>query len=156
MGYIVDITIVLEVLFWFKVAQPRLPSLCEDDIIAAFGLYQGSEEHLEVHRHIRRYVDNMTLLDQVNSEDKTHDEVERLINSHRRVLIDTIFADAKGGTKPSTPSPGELNYLQPPETQSHSVASVPANQPRQVSFVHEQGRLIYLNGILTGAHRQRK
>jgi hypothetical protein len=32
MGYIVDITIVLEILFWFKVAQPRLPlaSLCED------------------------------------------------------------------------------------------------------------------------------
>jgi hypothetical protein len=126
MGYIVDITIVLEVLFWLKVAQPRLPSLCEDDIIAAFGLYQGSAEHLEVHRQIRRYVDNMTLLDQVNSEDKTHVEVERLINSHRRVLIDTIFADD----------------LQPPETRSRSVANAPANQPRQVSFAHDQGRLI--------------
>jgi len=129
MGYIVDITIVLEVLFWFKVAQPRLPSLCEDDIKAAFGLYEGSAEHLEVHRQIRRYVDNMTLLDQVNSEDKTHVEVERLIDSHRRVLIDTIFADAKRETKPTTP--GDLNYLPPPETQSRLVASVPANQPRQ-------------------------
>jgi hypothetical protein len=98
MGYIVDLTIVLEVLFWLKVAQPRHKSICEDDIKAAFGLYQGSPEHLEVHQQIRSYVKGMTLIDQLNPQDNTHDEIERLINSHRRVVIDTIFSDAKHGS----------------------------------------------------------
>src|ERR1700721_1292803 len=71
MGYIVDLTIVLEVLFWFKVAQPRHKSICEEDITAAFGLYQGSPEHLKVHQQIRSYVDDMTPIDQANPQDNT-------------------------------------------------------------------------------------
>jgi len=66
------------------------PSLCEDDIIAAFHHYQGSVSHLEVHQQIRRHVDNMTQVD-LNLEDNTHIEVERLINSHRRILIDRHY-----------------------------------------------------------------
>jgi len=81
MGYIVDITILLEVLFWLKMAQPQLPSLCEDDVVAAFEYYHRSTGHFEVHQQIRRYVDNMKLIDHINPEDNTHLEVERLINS---------------------------------------------------------------------------
>jgi hypothetical protein len=75
MGY------VLEVLFWFKVAQPRHPLLCEEDILTAFGLYQGSPQHFQVHQQIRTYVDGMTLLNYANLQDFTHVEVERLLNS---------------------------------------------------------------------------
>ena len=105
MGYTVDLTIVLEVLFWLKVAQPRHKSICEEDITAAFGLYQGSPEHLKVHQQIRSYVDDMTPIDQANPQDNTHVEIERLINSHRRVLIDTILSDAKRGSAPAAPAP---------------------------------------------------
>jgi hypothetical protein len=102
MGYIIDLTIVLEVLFWLKFAQPRVhQSICEDDVMAAFGLYQGSPEHLEVHQQIRSYVEGMTLADRVNPQDHTHVEIERLIGSHRRVLIDTIVSDAKHGSAPA-------------------------------------------------------
>jgi hypothetical protein len=109
MGYIVDLTIVLEVLFWLKVAQPRHQSICEEDITAAFGLYQGSPEHLEVHQQIRSYVDDMILIDQVNPQDNTHAEIERLINPHRRVSIDTIFSDAECGLAPVPDAPSSPN-----------------------------------------------
>jgi hypothetical protein len=47
------------------------------------------------------YVDGITLIDQINPQDNTHAEIERLIRSHRRVLIDTIVSDAKHGTAPA-------------------------------------------------------
>jgi hypothetical protein len=130
MGYIVDVTIVLEVLFWFKVAQPRHPSLCEEDIIAAFGLYQGSPEHLQVHQQIRAYVDGMTLLDQANPQDHTHVEVERLINSLRRALIDTIFLDAKSAPKSeAAPQPPSKDT---PPARSPSAPKAPVKQHHRV------------------------
>jgi len=126
MGYIVDITIVLEVLFWLKMAQPQLPSLCEDDVVAAFEYYHRSTGHFEVHQQIRRYVDNMTLIDHINPEDNTHLKVERLINSHRRRLIDTITAGTKSDFTPTAaPPPQNLNVSQTPETQPNSVPSAP-------------------------------
>ena len=90
MGYIVDVTIVLEILFWLKVHQPRTPHapVLEGDIDAAVGLYRRSNQHLAVHNEIRKYVDGMTLLDHANPQDSTHVEVERLIYAHRQILID--------------------------------------------------------------------
>lgn len=90
MGYIVDVTIVLEILFWLKVHQPRTPHapVLEGDIDAAVGLYRRSNQHLDVHNEIRKYVDGMTLLDHANPQDNTHLEVERLIYAHRQILID--------------------------------------------------------------------
>jgi hypothetical protein len=136
MGYIVDITIVLEVLFWLKLAQPRLPSLCEDDIVAAFEHYQGSAGHLEVHQQIRRYVDNMTLIDHIKPDDNTHIEVERLINSHRRTLIDTISAAGTSSDATTTAAlpPRNSNSLQVPGTQPSSIPSASGRQSGQVSF----------------------
>ncbi len=125
MGYIVDITIMLEALFWLKVAQPWLPTLCEGDIIAAFGLYQGFAEHLEVHRQIRGYVDNMTLINQVNPEDKTHLEVERLINSYRRVLLDTILSDATHARRET-----ETSAVQPSPDSSEFQAHLQNNHKK--------------------------
>jgi len=132
MGYIVDITIVLEVLFWFKIAQPQLPSLSEDDVIAAFDHYRGSAGHLEVHQQIRKYVDNMTLIDHINPEDNTHVEVQRLINTHRRTLIDTISPGTKTNAAPTVASPPQNSPI--PEAQSSSAPRVPSSQSGQVSF----------------------
>ncbi|KJA17892.1 hypothetical protein HYPSUDRAFT_205864 [Hypholoma sublateritium FD-334 SS-4] len=129
MGYIIDVTIVLEVLFWLKIGQPRLPSLSEDDIIAAFGMYQGTSSHLEVHSEIRRYVDNMTLLDHVKPDDKTHLEVERLINAHRRVLIDTIFADARRQPERPQSPPPPPSTSRVPEPQLNAVPEASGSQP---------------------------
>lgn len=136
MGYIIDVTIVLEVLFWLKIGQPRLPSLSEDDIIAAFGMYQGTSSHLEVHSEIRKYVDNMTLLDHVKPDDKTHLEVERLINEHRRVLVDTIFADARRQPEPpQPPPPPPPSTSRVAKTQQSAVPEASGSQPpSQVSF----------------------
>lgn len=136
MGYIIDVTIVLEVLFWLKIGQPRLPSLSEDDIIAAFGMYQGTSSHLEVHSEIRKYVDNMTLLDHVKPDDKTHLEVERLINEHRRVLVDTIFADARRQPEPpQPPPPPPPSTSRVPKPQQSVVPEASGSQPpSQVSF----------------------
>ncbi|TDL20159.1 hypothetical protein BD410DRAFT_791245 [Rickenella mellea] len=93
MGYIVDLTIVLETLFWLKAAQPNNPAVSSDDVEAAFSLYNSSEERVKVHREIRSYVDNMSLLDHAHP-DNAHDEVLRLIKAHRRDLI--------GATNPSS------------------------------------------------------
>jgi hypothetical protein len=150
MGYIVDLTIVLEVLFWLKVAQPRNKSICEDDIMAAFGLYQGSPSHLEVHQQIRSYVDGMTLIDQVNPQDNTHSEIERLINSHRRVLIDTIFSDARRAPDAPSPSPS----LSQPQSSSNAAQagsrSHPGKQACSVSLAITTRRLGALTMIFTG------
>jgi hypothetical protein len=133
MGYIVDVTIVLEVLFWFKVAQPRHPSLCEEDILAAFGLYQGSPQHLQVHQQIRAYVDGMTLLDYADLQDFTYVEVERLINSVRSALIDTIFSDAKRGPRSgATPHPSPKTLKETPPARSRSVSNESEKQHRRV------------------------
>ncbi|TDL28285.1 hypothetical protein BD410DRAFT_834410 [Rickenella mellea] len=86
MGYIVDLTIVLETLFWLKAAQPKNPAVSSDDVEAAFSSYNTSEEKVKVHREIRSYVDNMSLLDHAHP-DNAHDEVLRLIKAHRRDLI---------------------------------------------------------------------
>src|ERR1700728_533329 len=129
MGYTVDLTIVLEVLFWLKVAQPRHKSICEEDITAAFGLYQGSPEHLKVHQQIRAYVDDMTPIDQANPQDNTHVEIERLINSHRRVLIDTILSDAKRGSAPAAPAPPAPSQPSPNVAQPGSPSD-PKNPKR--------------------------
>jgi len=86
MGYIVDLTIVLERLFWLKIAQPKNPKVCLEDVEAAFSLYSDSEEHSQVHREIRVYVDEMSLLDHAHP-DNAHEEVLRLIKSHRRDFI---------------------------------------------------------------------
>ncbi|TDL13542.1 hypothetical protein BD410DRAFT_903273 [Rickenella mellea] len=86
MGYIVDLTIVLETLFWLKAAQPKNPAVSSDDVEAAFSSYNSSEERVKVHREIRSYVDNMSLLDHAHP-DNAHDEVLRLIKAHRRDLI---------------------------------------------------------------------
>src|SRR5262245_15479870 len=86
MGYIVDLTIVLEAMFWLKFAQPLNPTLSQDDIDAAFNLYDGADEQIQVHREIRSYVDRMTLIDHAHP-DNAHVEVERLIRAHRRNLI---------------------------------------------------------------------
>ncbi|TDL15761.1 hypothetical protein BD410DRAFT_86683 [Rickenella mellea] len=86
MGYIVDLTIVLEQLFWFKAAQPKNPAVSSDDVKAVFGLYSNSEERVQVHREIRAYVDNMSLLDHAHP-DNAHEEVERLIKVHRLDLF---------------------------------------------------------------------
>jgi hypothetical protein len=94
MGYIVDLTIVLEGLFWLKVAQPRNRSVSEVDVEAAFDLYNRSEERVKVHREIRGYVDGMSLFDHAHP-DNAHDEVQRLIKSHR---LDFIGADKLSGT----------------------------------------------------------
>jgi hypothetical protein len=169
MGYIIDLTIVLEVLFWFKVAQPHRKSICEDDIMAAFGLYQGSPEHLEVHQQIRSYVDGMTMIDQVNPQDNTHDEIERLIGSHRRVLIDTIVSDAKPGTTPGpdapapdapvpdAPAPDEPAQDVPSQSSSNAAQAESSLHPKEpeklacsVSLVITTRRLGELTKIFTG------
>jgi len=129
MGYIVDVTIVLEVLFWLKIGQPRLPSLSEDDIVAAFGMYHGTPSHLEVHSEIRKYVDNMTLLDHVKPDDKTHLEVERLINAHRRVLIDTIFADAQHQPDLSPAAAAAASTSRVPEPQQSTAPAASGSRP---------------------------
>ncbi|KIM44169.1 hypothetical protein M413DRAFT_443207 [Hebeloma cylindrosporum] len=126
MGYIVDITIVLEVLFWLKIAQPQRPSICEEDLIAAFNHYQGSVGHLEVHQQIRRYVDNMTLIDHINPNDNTHVEVERLINSHRRILVDTLTPGTKSDATPTAVSPPQNSPT--PKTQPSSIPVVPTSK----------------------------
>lgn len=146
MGYIVDVTIVLEILFWLKIAQPQIPYLFEDDIIAAFNHYQGSAGHLEVHEQIRKYVDNMTLIDHANPDDNTHIEVERLINSHRRILIDTISSGTKSDEKPiAEPLPPAS------ENQLGSGPSTSTTRSGQVSFARQQGRFKELKRIVTGA-----
>ena len=138
MGYIVDVTIVLEVLFWLKIGQPRLPSLSEDDIIAAFGLYQGTPSHSKVHNEIRKYVDNMTLLDHVKPDDKTHLEVERLITEHRRVLLDTVFADARRQPEPpqkqTRSPPPSISQVPQPQQSAITGATGPSQTTSQVSF----------------------
>ena len=176
MGYIVDLTIVLEVLFWLKVAQPRLSneSICEGDIEAAFGLYQGSPEHLEVHQQIRSYVDGITLIDQVNPQDNTHAEIERLIGSHRRVLIDTIVSDAKHGSAPAQDAsatdalapdapepdapepdaPAQVAPSQPSSDAAQAESSLHPKEPEKlacsVSLVITTRRLVELTKIFTG------
>jgi hypothetical protein len=164
MGYIVDLTIVLEVLFWLKVAQPRHrhESICEDDITAAFGQYQGSPEHLEVHQQIRSYVDGITLIDQVNPQDNTHAEIERLIRSHRRVLIEAIVSDAPDASATNAPAqdvpepdaPAQVASAQPSsnaaqaKSSSHPKGSV--KQACSVSFAITTRRLVELITIFTG------
>jgi hypothetical protein len=81
MGYIVDLTIVLEGLFWLKVAQPQNRSISGDDVEAAFNVYNYSEKRVNVHREIRGYVDRMSLFDHAHP-DNAHEEVQRLIRSH--------------------------------------------------------------------------
>lgn len=135
MGYIVDITIVLEVLFWFKIAQPRLPSICQEDIDAAFGLYRGSASHIEVHQKIRNYVDNMRLLDHVNPDDKTHIEVETLINAHRHDLIDKIFADTKRGNTPTISTEEVLEA--PPNIPNHAESNSTRMDPPVLGQPHD-------------------
>ncbi|TDL18413.1 hypothetical protein BD410DRAFT_900864 [Rickenella mellea] len=86
MGYIVDVTIVLEQLFWDKAAQPQKSTVSADDVEKVFGLYADSKEFVEqVHGEIQSYVDSMNLID-TSHPDSTHEEVERLIRAHRRNL----------------------------------------------------------------------
>jgi hypothetical protein len=75
MGYILDLTIVLEIIFWLR---PQNNSLSDDDIDEAFSLYAGLNEQVQVHRDIRSYVDNVT------DHKDAHVEVKRLITAHRR------------------------------------------------------------------------
>jgi hypothetical protein len=85
-GYIVDLTILLEGIFWLKVAQPRNPKLSEDDVAAAFNMYNRADEQIQVHRKIRGYVDGMALIDHAHP-DNTHLEVEKLLKAHRPNFI---------------------------------------------------------------------
>ena len=87
MGYIVDLTIILEGLFWLKLAQPKLPQIIEDDVDASFHLYSQSEQRAQVHQEIRSFVDRMNFIDAMHP-DESHVEVVRLIHTHRRNFID--------------------------------------------------------------------
>jgi len=88
MGYITDLTIVLEGLFWLKMAQTANHPVSTDDIGAACSSYSNSDERVKVHREIRAYVDGMSLLDTAHP-DNAHVEVERLIKLYRRDFIGT-------------------------------------------------------------------
>jgi hypothetical protein len=79
MGYILDLTLMLDKLFWVEFARktPGQP-LSVGDIEDAFNNYKGSEEHRKGHHQIREYVDS-TPFKQHLSSNNAHQEVVRLI-----------------------------------------------------------------------------
>ena len=114
MGYIVDITIILEGLFWIKLAQPKHPQITGDDVEASFNLYKQSEQQIQVHREIRSFVDRMNFIDAMHP-DESHLEVVRLIKAHRRDFInENNLKDTSTAHK--VPAAGS----------SHTIGEVPA------------------------------
>lgn len=82
MGYIVDLTIVMQRLFWIMFFKSKPCSVTMDELEGTFASYNNSEEQKKVHHEIRTYADRMSFIDPANP-DSTHDEVKRLIQTHR-------------------------------------------------------------------------
>jgi hypothetical protein len=119
MGYIVDLTIVLEGIFWLKVAEPQNPTLSEDDVASAFDKYNRANEQIQVHREIRGYVDGMALIDHAHP-DNTHVEVERLVKAHRPNFIN--------GSKPEQ-AKERRTVVEPPVSREESRPRTEGSSP---------------------------
>lgn len=87
MGYVIDLTMTLETLFWIKFSPTNQIQVTDDDTDAAFNSYGHSKERVDIHREIRKFVDQTNLVDRMRP-DKTHDEVKRIIEAYRRDFID--------------------------------------------------------------------
>ncbi|KAJ7509321.1 hypothetical protein B0H11DRAFT_2270332 [Mycena galericulata] len=82
MGYIVDLTLVMDHLFLavLSINPPR--SLTKADISAAVEKYSGEDGHMsEVHREIRQYVNALTF-PRIFQSDKAEEKVKELINRY--------------------------------------------------------------------------
>jgi len=90
MGFIVDLTLVLERLFWI-VFRRSIRSVSITEVQDAINQYIISGGQNKVHEEITDYVNNLN----PRNPDEAHKEVKRLINSYRGV---TSY-EAKKGTK---------------------------------------------------------
>jgi len=83
MGYIVDLTLTLESLFWITSAQPEPRDITADDIEAAYGHYIDSGRRRDVHSEIRLFVKGLNLEDVIKNRDDPRIKLERLIETYR-------------------------------------------------------------------------
>ena len=80
MGYIIDLTLVMEQLFLVVLAIRPSRALTEDDIDVALENYKNSEIAL-VHREIRKYVNKATWAEILQSN-KAEEKVKELIGRY--------------------------------------------------------------------------
>jgi len=83
MGFIVDLTMTLERLFW-RVFRLKIPSLTVTEVKVAYEEYRNSDERTKVHQDIRRYVGSPIPKGASDAER----EVRRLIGRYRFVESD--------------------------------------------------------------------
>ena len=89
MGYIVDLSLVLNILFWLVHDQGTSHAVSQQDVAQALKYYtsplnDGDTSSLSegVHRQIRSFVQNLGVIERVR-RDHVLDEVVQLINAHR-------------------------------------------------------------------------
>jgi len=81
MGYIVDLSLVLNILFWLVHDQGTSHAVSQQDVAQALTHYISSLSK-GVHRQIRLFVQNLGVIERVK-RDNVLDEVVQLINAHR-------------------------------------------------------------------------
>jgi hypothetical protein len=81
MGYIVDLSLVLNILFWLVHDQGTSHAVSQQDVAQALTYYTSSLSE-GVHRQIRSFVQKLSPTERVR-RDYVLDEVVRLINAHR-------------------------------------------------------------------------
>jgi hypothetical protein len=81
MGYIVDLSLVLNILFWLIHDRGTSHAVSQQDVAQALKYYTSSLSE-GVHRQIRSFVQNLGIIERVR-RDHVLDEVVQLINTHR-------------------------------------------------------------------------
>ncbi|KDQ06233.1 hypothetical protein BOTBODRAFT_263641 [Botryobasidium botryosum FD-172 SS1] len=115
MGFIVDLTMVLERLFW-TMFRKDVQSVAIEHVQEVFNKYIISGERTKIHRDLTDYVKNRN----PQAPDKAHEEVKRLIEAHRavseyRTTTNMPHAGARGvasGTSSDTASSSDSEKRQ--------------------------------------------
>jgi len=82
MGYIVDLTIVMQSLFWLMRARGGTGPVRRRLVKLAFNAYYESADKSQVHQEITEFAERTSVLNRTGKDDAL-DKVIHLINSHR-------------------------------------------------------------------------